>query len=173
MAAININRITNANCYVDGNSYLGQVEEATLPDIKKVMAEHKALGMIGKVEFPSGIEKMEAKLKFNSIYPDAMKAAAAFNTAVKIQLRSNVEVYSGGSKASEVSYVVFMTGQFTNLPAGGFKAMENVEVEMNMSVTAIRIEYDRAEILNYDANANIYIVDGIDQLADYRSNLGI
>jgi len=173
MGAININRITNANCYVDGNSFLGQVEEATLPDIKKVMAEHKALGMVGKVEFPSGIDKMEAKMKFNSIYPDAMKAAAAFTKAVKIQLRSNVEVYQGGDKTSEKPYVVFMTGQFTNLPAGGFKAMENVEVEMNLSVTAIRIEFDRVELLNYDANANIYIVDGVDQLADYRANLGI
>jgi len=173
MAAIEINRITNANCYVDGNSYLGKVEEATLPDIKKVMAEHKALGLVGKIEFPSGIDKMESKIKFNSIYPDAMKVAAAFNKAVKIQLRSNVEVYQGGDKTSEKPYVVFMTGQFTNLPAGGFKAMENVEVEMNLSVTAIRIEFDRVELLNYDANANIYIVDGVDQLADYRANLGI
>lgn len=173
MAAININRITNANCYVDGNSLLGQVEEATLPDVKKVMTEHKALGMTGKVEFVSGIDKMEAKLKFNSFYPDVMKSASKFYNAVKLQLRSSVEVYEGGQLVAQKPYVVFMTGQITNLPAGGFKAMENVEIELNMSVTAIRIEYDRAEILNYDANANIYIVDGSDELAEYRSNLGI
>jgi len=171
--AININRLTNANCYVDGNSLLGQVEEASLPDIKKVMSEHKGLGMIGKLEFPSGIDKLDAKLKFNSFYPDVMKSAAGFNKAVKLQLRSSSQVYQGGDMTSEKPYVVFMTGQFTNFPAGAFKAMDNVEIELNVSITAIRIEYDRQEVLNYDANANIYIVDGVDQLSEYRANLGI
>lgn len=173
MPAININRITNANCYLDGNSLLGQIEEATLPDIKKIMTEHKALGMIGKPEFVSGIDKMEAKLKFNSIYPDAIKAAGGFGNSVKLQLRSSVEVYQGGNKTAEKPYVVFMTGQFTNIPAGGFKAMENVEVELNVSVTAIRIEFDRNELINIDVNANIWIEDGVDQLEQYRANLGI
>jgi len=173
MAAINIHRITNANCYLDGNSLLGQVEEATIPDIKKIMVEHKALGMIGKPEFVSGLDKMEAKLKFNSIYPDALKAAAGYSNSVKIQLRSSVEVYEGGTKTSEKPYVVFMTGQFTNIPAGAFKAQDNVEVELNMSITAIRIEFDRAELVNVDVNANIWITDGVDQLEQYRANLGI
>lgn len=171
--AINTHRITNANCYLDGNSLLGQVEEATIPDVKKIMVEHKALGMIGKPEFSSGLDKMEAKIKFNSIYPDAIKSAAGFGNSVKLQLRSSVEVFEGGSKTSEKPYVVFMTGQFTNVPAGGFKAMENVEVEMNLSVTAIRVEFDRVELFNVDVNANIWIVDGVDQLETYRSNLGI
>lgn len=171
--AININRITNANCYLDGNSLLGQVEEATIPDIKKIMTEHKALGMIGKPEFVSGLDKMESKIKFNSIYPDAIKSAAGFGNSVKLQLRSSVEVYEGGNKTAEKPYVVFMTGQFTNVPTGGFKAMENVEVELNMSITACRVEFDRVELFNVDVNANIWIVDGVDQLEQYRSNLGI
>lgn len=171
--AIETNRITNANVYIDGTSLLGKVEEATLPDIKKVMVEHKALGLIGKPEFVAGLDKMEAKLKFNSIYPDVLKAAGGYGNSVKIQLRSSVEVYEAGSRTAQKPYVVFLVGQFTNLPAGGFKAMENVEFEANMSVTAVRIEFDRQELINVDVNANIWIVDGTDQLEEYRANLGI
>jgi len=171
--ALSINRITNANCYVDGNSYFGMVEEATLPDIKKIMVEHKALGMAGKLEYESGLDKMEAKLKFNSIYPDAIKAASGFGKSVKLQLRSSVEQYEGTTKVGEKPYVVFMTGQFTNIPAGGFKAMENVEIEINMAVSAIRIEFDREELVNIDMAANVWITDGEDQLENYRANLGI
>ena len=66
-----------------------------------------------------------------------------------------------------------MTGQFTNIPAGGFKAMENVEIEINMAVSAIRIEFDREELVNIDMAANVWITDGTDQLENYRANLGI
>lgn len=173
MAALNINRITNANCYVEGNSLFGQVEEAMLPDLKKIMVEHKALGMLGKPEYVAGLDKMEAKLKFNSIYPDVIKTVAGYANSVKLILRSSVEVYEGGTKTAEKPYVVFITGQFTNLPAGGFKAMENVEVELNMSVTAIRAEFDRQELYNIDVNANIWITDGVDQLEERRQNLGL
>jgi len=129
--------------------------------------------MIGKVEFSSGIDKLEAKIKMNSFYPDVMKSAGDFAKSIKLQLRSSSEVYQGGDRVDQKPYVVFMTGQFTNIPVGAFKAMENVELELNLSITAIRIEYDRVEIINYDANANIYIVDGVDQLEQYRANLGI
>ena len=49
---IEINRITNANIYVNGNSLLGRAEEIKLPDVSAIMQEHKALGMVGKIEPP-------------------------------------------------------------------------------------------------------------------------
>ncbi len=44
---IQINRITNANIYLDGNNLLGRASEIKLPDISMIMQEHKALGMVG------------------------------------------------------------------------------------------------------------------------------
>ena len=45
MGKIAINRITNANVYIDGASLLGRAEEVELPQIKAKMSEHKALGL--------------------------------------------------------------------------------------------------------------------------------
>ncbi|MZQ57783.1 phage major tail tube protein, partial [Escherichia coli] len=45
---IEVNRITNANIYINGNNLLGRAEEIKLPDISMIMQEHKALGMVGK-----------------------------------------------------------------------------------------------------------------------------
>ena len=47
MAKIEINRITNANIYLDGANLLGRAEEVKLPDVSMTMQEHKALGMVG------------------------------------------------------------------------------------------------------------------------------
>lgn len=62
MAKIEINRITNANIYLDGANLLGRAEEVKLPDVSMTMQEHKALGMVGKVELPAGFDKMEGEI---------------------------------------------------------------------------------------------------------------
>ena len=61
MSKIQINKLINANVYMNGSNLLGRAEEVQLPQIKHKMAEHKALGMVGSAEFFSGIEKLECK----------------------------------------------------------------------------------------------------------------
>ena len=51
MSKIKINKLTNANVYMNGVNLLGRAEEVQLPQIKHKMAEHKALGMVGSAEF--------------------------------------------------------------------------------------------------------------------------
>lgn len=62
MSKIEINKLTNANIYMNGTNLLGRAEEVQLPQIKHKMAEHKALGMVGSAEFFAGIDKLECKI---------------------------------------------------------------------------------------------------------------
>ena len=62
MSKIAINRVTNANIYIEGVNLLGRAEEIKLPDISAMMSEHKALGMFGKVELPSGFDKLDGEI---------------------------------------------------------------------------------------------------------------
>lgn len=170
---ISINRCTNANVYVNGNSFLGRAEEITLPQIKAKMSEHKAAGLLGSLEYFSGVDKLEAKFKWNSFYPDLMKYAANPFEAVKVQVRASLETYEGGTRIAQSKLVVYLTGQFRDLPLGSFKQSDNVEMESNMSVTAVKMEINDEEVVELDLEANIYKVNGEDLLAQYRSNLGI
>lgn len=172
--SVNVSRLTNGNVYLDGKSYFGTIEEITLPDVKAVMSEHKALGMLGKIEFPSGIDKMESKIKWNSIEETAMKKTADFYTAVTLQVRSSLEVYDATSgRSAEKAVVATLRGQFKQIPGLGFKQQDNVEMESMLSVTAYSLEIDGAEIFDIDVVAQVYSVDGVDLLANYRNNLGI
>ena len=47
---LQINKLTNANIYVNGNNLLGRAAEVELPSIGFKMAEHMALGMVGHVK---------------------------------------------------------------------------------------------------------------------------
>ena len=172
MGAVTVKRVTNANVYVDGNSILGTVEEATLPDIKYKLSEHKALGMIGVVEFFSGIDKLEAKLKWNSFYADVLaKFANPFKT-LSIQVRASIETYGAAGRTEEKPLVAYMTVQATNFPAGSFKQHDNVELESTLGVTYYKLVIDGKDIVEIDVMSNIYKVSGSDVLANYRANIG-
>lgn len=170
--AISVNRLTNANLYVDGNNYLGKVQEIEAPTLKAKMAEHKALGMIGSVEFFAGFEKMEAKITWNSFYADAMKMAGNVFQTRQFQLRASLEQYDSSGRGAEVPLVIFMTGQPKDFPLGNYKQHDNVEAVSMIAVTYFRLEINGEVVSELDVLANIYKVDGVDLLETYRENTG-
>ena len=174
MANIQVNRVTNANIYMDGKSLLGRAEEVSLPVIKQMMAEHKALGMNGKFELPAGVDKLEAKIKWNSFYADVLAKAANPNQAVNLQVRSSIKTWTpNGAIQPETPVVVHMTALFKDFPTGNFKQHDNVELESNLTVTYCKVVVGGVEITEIDVLANIHKVNGTDILASYRQNLGI
>ena len=172
MANIQVNRLTNLNIYMNGQSMIGRAEEVNLPEIKHKLAEHKALGMIGTVELWSGIDKMEASIKWNSFYADAYSVAANPFRTVSIQGRGSMEVYNAAGRVAQQPVVIYLTGQFKNVPGGNFKQHDNVEITSQMTVTYMKVEINRQEIVEIDVLSNIYKVNGEDMLAEYRANLG-
>jgi uncharacterized protein len=169
---ITVNRLTNANIYIDGNSQLGKAEEVNLPDITFMLSEHKALGMIGKFELFSGIDKMEATIKWNAFYIDVLKQFANPRKTLKLQVRSSLESHDSSGLVSEVPCVAYLTVQPKNFPAGNYKQHDNVEATSKLTCTAYKLEIDGQDVVEFDALANIYSVDGVDIFANYRSNIG-
>jgi hypothetical protein len=172
MAKIEINRLTNANVYIDGASFLGRAEEVELPDIKHKMEEHLALGMIGTLEAWSGIEKMTAKFKWSSFYKEVMAKSANPFKSVQIQVRGSLETYATAGRIAETPVVAHLIGQFKSIPMGNYKQHKNVEQTNEMAVHYAKLVVDGAEVFEFDALANIYKVNGQDMLANYRANIG-
>jgi hypothetical protein len=172
MGQTTIKQITNANVYIDGNSFLGKTEEIKMPDVVVTMTEHKALGLVGKIELPSGLDKMESTQKWNSLYPEVLKKAANPFTAVQLQCRSSMETYTGAGRTEQVPVVAFITGTFKKFPLGNFKQHDNVETETSMSITYIRLNMGGVDIVEVDVLANIYKGDGVDLLETYKTNIG-
>lgn len=173
MANISVNRLTNANVYLDGRSLLGRAEEVNLPVIKHIMSEHKAIGMIGKVELWSGVDKLEAKIKWNSFYADVHKKFANPFRALKLQVRSSLETYNGQGRILQQPVVVHLTGSSKDFPTGNFKQHDNVELESNLTVTFVKLVVGGENILEFDVLSNIFKTAGEDVIAQYRLNLGI
>ncbi len=169
---ISINRLTNANVYVNGNSLLGKVDEITLPSVKNKMVEHKSLGMVGALEFPSGIEKLEGKIKWNSFYDDVLPLMANPYTTLQIQVRASLESYASGGRVKEVPVVAILTIMPKSLPGGAFKQNDNVEAETDYTANYFKLTIGFVDVVEVDVLANIYKAGGVDVLADYRTHIG-
>lgn len=172
MSKIEINKLVNANIYMNGNNLLGRAEEIQLPQIKIKTAEHKALGMIGSAEFFSGIDKLECKIKWNALYPDVLKTCSNPFTAAMLQVRASLETYNATGRISEVPATAFLIGTFKEFPLGNIKPHENAEYETTMAVTYAKLIVDKEEIFEIDVLQNIYKVGMLDMLSKFKKNIG-
>lgn len=173
MSAIAVNRLTNCNVYIDGTSLLGRAQEITLPEIKAKMTDHPALGLMGMLELPSGTDKLEAKIKWNSRYPEVDKRTSNPYLAVRLMVKASIETYEGGDMTGRIPITTYLTGQFKGTQLGTFKQNDNVELESSIAVTYVKQEIGGEITLEFDVMACIYKINGVDILADYRAHLGI
>jgi hypothetical protein len=169
---ISVNRLTNSNIYMDGIGLLGRAEEIEVAQPRHRMVEHKALGMVGTAEFWAGVDKLEARIKWASLYPEALAAASSPFTSHSFQVRSNLEQYTSQGRSAELPVVYLMTAVFKDAGAFLFRQHDNVSTTSTLSVYHSELYVGGSQIHLYDVLANIYMVNGVDQLAQLRANLG-
>lgn len=169
--AIAINKLTNANIYINNVDLIGRAEEVTLPDVTYKMVEHNGLGMLGAVEFFSGIEKMEASIKWGAIYQEVAELADPFKVH-KFDLCGNLQSWDSSGLIQETKYKVHMEAAFKNFPTGMFKARENVDMSTKMNVFSIKVEIGAVSVFEFNATTNKLTVNGKDLTAKYNANLG-
>lgn len=169
---LEINRLTNCNVYMNGASMLGRCEEAKVPGIKNVMAEHKALGMIGKVELFAGLDKMEADFKWASFYADVIPAVVNPFEALALQVRGSLETWTDAGRTKEVPVVVHLRGTFKEHGFGDYKTHSPAEFPTKFNTTYIKCTHNGVDLYELDAMSNILKVRGVDLLANYRANIG-
>ncbi|MEX3614365.1 MAG: phage major tail tube protein [Burkholderia gladioli] len=172
MAGIQINRITNANIYVNGNCLLGTAEEVTLPDISVKETEHKALGMVGSIFLPSGFDKLEGKIKWNSFYFDVWSAFANPFVPVMLQCYCSVDTYASQGRINQARMLTTVTATMKKLPLGTFKQHENAEFQSDFTATYVKQQLGGRDVIELDTMANVFKVNGVDQLELYKSNIG-
>lgn len=171
--SVHINKVDNANVYINGNSFLGRAKSIKLPEFEIEMSEHSNLGMVGKIKLPSGVTAQEGEITWDGFYPEVAALAANPFQSVQLMVRANTSIYNSMGRIEEVPLVVTMNAVFSKSPLGEYKPQENAEFTMAYSVTSFKQTVDGKELLFYDALSNQYRVAGKDVLNKYRRNIGV
>jgi P2 family phage contractile tail tube protein len=124
------------------------------------------------MELPAGLDKMEARIKFNSIYADFIALASNPFVLRTIIVRASKQDWDQRGVAREVPVKAELRGFFKEFDTGKVKARDAAEAEATISVVYYRLEVDGREVVEVDVMNNIYKVEGRDILQNYRANLG-
>jgi P2 family phage contractile tail tube protein len=170
---VRINKVYHANVYVDGtNNLVGRASEITLPEIAAATDEHAAIGMIGTLVLPTGLEALSVSMKWNGYYADRLAMGANPFQAHKLQVRASIESYEAAGRVGEQPLVIMLIGRWTKAPLGTFAHQSQPELEDELACTYLKVTIGGEELVEIDVMENVWRVRGEDVLAGYRANLG-
>lgn len=169
---IEINRITNANIYVNGNSLLGRAEEIKLPDISAIMRSTRRSAWSARSSCRPASTNWRVRSSGTRCIRMWPRPWPIRTSLCSCSGRSSIETYGAQGRIQEVSLVTFLTVMFKKNPLGTFKQHDNAEFGSSFAATYIKQVIDGDEVLELDYMANIFRVGAEDMVADYRSNIG-
>jgi len=167
-----VNRITNCNVYLNGVNLLGAAEECRVARVKAKMTPHKGLGMFGVAEFPAGLDMIEASIKWASFYLQVEVLMGSPFESLDMQVRGNIETYGPKGIVAQNPGVWLMTGAVKDMGTATFKQHENVDFTTSFTVYHAEQYINGDQTFLYDVLSNVFVVNGVDQLAQFRANLG-
>lgn len=165
--------LTNAHLYL-GTSQFGKVNEFKFPDISTVTVDSKPIDFIGTVKLPVGIELDDSSIKLNGFDESVFNELSDINQEHIITIRGNLKKFNGNVLTEEIAVkgvIKAITKKIT--PLGTIKQQENSEFSVELIPHAVKLEHKGSVLLEVDIPNNIYILNGIDQLAKMKQNLGL
>ncbi|HDR1111091.1 TPA: phage major tail tube protein [Pasteurella multocida] len=158
------------NLIIDGNKYLGEVTEVTQPKLAMKIEEFRAGGMIGAVDVNLGIEKLEAEFKAGGYMVELIKKFGGSINGIPLRFLGS---YQRDDTEEVTSVELVMQGRFTEIDSGNSKVGDDTEQTFKVPLTYYKIIVDGKDVIEIDMLNSVFVVDGVDKLAEHRAAIGI
>jgi P2 family phage contractile tail tube protein len=162
--------LSNCAGFIDGVSFAGDMPSLTLPKVVLKTDGYRGGGMAGEVEISTGVEKLEAGFTTNGVRREALKFfGLSDRTACSAVFRGAFK----GLKGKVTPVIVTMRGGIKEVDMGDWKPGDKAETKHTMALTYYKLEVAGRVVYEIDMLGMVLVVDGVDQLADERSALGL
>jgi P2 family phage contractile tail tube protein len=159
------------NLFNEGENYLGQVMEVTLPKLTRKMEDYQGGGMSAPIKTDQGMEGLTLEFSCGGLMVDVIKQfGITQHDGVKLRFAGSYQ-RDDGSNTSAVE--VFARGRHSTVDMGSGKQGEASEFKVTSELSYYKLVVDGETIIEIDIINMIEIVDGVDRLADHRKALGI
>lgn len=160
----------NQNLSVGGISFAGEIPAFTQPKLTVKREKYRGGGMDGEISMDQGMEEMEASFTANGVRPEAMKYfGLADGNAFSGIFRGSFK----GQRGDAVGTVATVRGGLVELDPGEWKPGAVAEFKYLVAVTYYKLEIDGVVMHEIDPVNFVRVIDGVDQLAQHRANLGL
>lgn len=160
----------NMNMFVDGISLSGDTTELTLPKLTVKTEAHRAGGMDAEIDMDMGLEKLDASFSGTGIRKEVLKwfglaDQSAFNSSFRGSFKSQ--------KGEATGVVATLRGMLREVDPGSWKAGDKNEFKYAVSVSYYKLEVNGVLVYEIDPINMVRVINGVDQLQQHRTNLGL
>lgn len=159
-------KLKNYNLFNDGESYVGQVQELTLPTLTRSMEDYRGGGMSGPVKIDNGQDPIEIEWTLGGMMRSVLNQYGVTQHD-GVQLR-----FAGAYQRDDTGDVdaveVVVRGRHEEIDFGTAKAGDNTEIKIKTACSYYKLMINSATVIEIDLMNMIEIVNGTDRLAAQR-----
>lgn len=158
------------NLIVDGRGYAGKIEEYSAPDLTVSTEEFRGGGMDAPIDIDMGQEKMTCSFVLTSYDPDVLALwGVKFGAPVQLTARGSLEDLDGTT--TPVRH--HMHGKMISVARGTWGSGNKPSLTCTMSLRYYREVHGLRTINEIDVINMVRVINGVDQLAEHRANIGL
>ncbi len=164
-------KLKHMNMFNDGVSYVGQVEEMTLPTLTRKMEEWRGGGMNAPIKTDHGMEALTADFTCGGIMQDALSQFGVLeHDGVMLRFAGSYQRDDSGEVAA---VEVVMRGRHSSIEMGTAKTGEASPFKVTCELSYYKLTIDGEEVIEIDIINMIEKVNGEDRLAAHRKAIGV
>ena len=164
--------LINARVYNAGKAYLGQAD-CEIGELEYMTESVTGLGIAGELDVPvlGHFKSLTLKLKWNTVCQEAMQLMKPKTHQLQIYASiQNWETENGEFIAAPCRVACRATPKKGGI--GKFEPGKKMEPETEFELVQIQMSINGRDVLEIDKTNMKCAIDGIDYLADVRSQLG-
>ena len=163
-------KLKNFNTFGDGESYIGQVNEITLPKLSRKMEDYQGGGMGGPVSIDFGQEKVELEWKCGGLMRGPLNQYG-ITTHNGVQLRF-AGAYQREDSARVDAVEIVIRGRHQEIDPGKAKKGDDTEFGVKTVCSYYKLVQNGQTVMEFDFLGMVEIVNGEDRLATARAIIG-
>ena len=157
--------------YNDGVSCLAENAEVTLPKLARALEDYRGGGMDAAVGIDLGGDPIEFEWKVGGFLDQIYRQFGATRLD-GLQLRF-VGSYQDDSTGRTKAVDITVRGRHAEIDPGGSKAGDDTEQTVKTRCVYYKLMDNGETLIEKDELNMLFIVNGVDILAEHRANLGI
>ena len=161
------------NLFNEGNSYLGQTGEVTLPKIGRKFEDWRGGGMDGNIKWDNGIsdDMIEFAWKLGGIDPLVISQyGAATVAAIGLRFAGS---YQRDDTGETTALEIVVRGRHEEIDFGNAKAGDDTELSIKTIWSYLKITIDGEVFIEIDIPGVVFKVKGVDMYEKHRANIGL
>ncbi|MFM4946212.1 phage major tail tube protein [Aeromonas dhakensis] len=166
-------KLKHLNMFLDGGNWIGVAEDFTPAKLSQKFEAYRGGGMIGASNIHMGLEDgaLDTSFTFGGLEADLVKRMGTPKIdGVTIRFAGSVQ----RDDTSEVVAVeIVQRGRFKELDRGTLKSGDNSQSKVSMVNTYYKETMNGVDLVEIDLINMIWIVDGVDLMAEHRKAIGL